>query len=143
VVKEITMDSAEMETLKHICLTQLDNADVDVGLDGITGVIRLDFAVTQYTHDVIFECEDFYLFYVEKAAEDNQALFVGETIVERIENQIDIQRILDASNYGRPARYPATLYEVRVLGGVAIRILCRDFRYSIVPASRPSTSGQQ
>lgn len=121
-----------MDSLNQVCATLLDNADLDVYLNGQTGVIRLCFTVGVSLEEVTFECSQFHSFKMVKAPDDTDCLFVGETRVTLIENSADIERWLSSEGWSwGNTPLPERLYRIETYGAVEITILCQKFTWHI------------
>lgn len=121
-----------MDDLKYVCENLLNDADLDVYLDGITATIKLCFTVANSLEEVTFECSNFHLFKMVKPPDYEQALFVGETKVTMIEEPGEIQRWLGSEGWTwGNAALPERLYLIETLGEVEISILCENFSWDI------------
>ncbi len=121
-----------MDDLKYVCENLLDNADLDVYLDGITATIKLCFTVANSLEKVTFECRNFHSFKMVKAPDDDQALFVGETKVTIIDEPAEIQRWMSSEGWTwGNATLPDKLYLIETLGEVEISIVCNNFSWNI------------
>ena len=121
-----------MDSLDQVCATLLDNADLDVELNGQTAIIRLWFTVGGSREEVTFECSQFHSFKIVKAPDDTDCLFVGKTKVTLIENAVDIERWLSSEGWSwGNTPLPERLYRIEVQGGVEITILCQKFDWHL------------
>jgi hypothetical protein len=121
-----------MNDLNYVCENLLDNADLDVYLDGITATIKLCFTVGGSLEEVIFECSNFHIFKMVKPPDYDQALFVGETKVTTIEEPREIQRWLGSEGWTwENGALQERLYLIETLGEVEILILCEKFSWDI------------
>ncbi len=121
-----------MNDLNYVCENLLDNADLDVYLDGITATIKLCFTVGGSLEEVTFECSNFHIFKMVKPPDYDQALFVGETKVTTIEEPAEIQRWLGSEGWTwENAALQERLYLIETLGEVEILILCEKFSWDI------------
>ena len=117
-----------MDSLNQVCATLLDNADLDVDLNGQTAIIRLCFTVGGSLEKVTFECSQFHSFKIVKVPDDTDCLFVAKTQVTLIENTADIERWLSSEGWSwGNTPLPERLYRIEVLGEVEITILCQKF----------------
>jgi len=120
-----------MYSLNQVCATLLDNADLDVELNGQTAIIRLCFTVGGSHEKVTFECSQFHSFKIVKVPDDTDCLFVGKTIVTLIENTADIERWLSSEGWSWGTPLPEKLYLIEVQGEVEITILCQKFDWHL------------
>lgn len=121
-----------MNDLNYVCENLLDNADLDVYLDGITATIKLCFTVGGSLEEVTFECGNFHIFKMVKPPDQNQCLFVGETKVTMIEEPEEIQRWLGSEGWTwGNVTLQEKLYLIETLGEVEILILCENFSWDI------------
>jgi hypothetical protein len=121
-----------MNNLNYVCENLLDNADLDVHLDGITAKIKLSFTVGGSLEEVTFECSNFHIFKMVKPPDYDQALFVGSTKVTTIEEPAEIQRWLGSEGWTwENAALQERLYLIETFGEVEILILCEKFSWDI------------
>ena len=117
-----------MDSLNQVCATLLNNADLDVDLNGQTAIIRLCFTVGGSLEKVTFECSQFHSFKIVKVPDDTDRLFVGTTRVTLIENTTEIERWLSSEGWSwGNTPLPERLYRIETQGEVEITILCQKF----------------
>ena len=124
-----------MKELEKVCKELLDNADLDVELKQETSIIRLRFATGNKNGELVeifFECNDFHLFTVTKDPEDSESFFVGQTIVNRIEEPKEVESLLSSQGWTFGDRQPPkTLYHIKILGSIKIEIICLTFNWHL------------
>lgn len=125
-----------MDRLNQVCATLLDNADLDVEINGQTAIIRLCFTVGSH-EKITFECSQFHSFKIVKDPDDTDCLFVGKATVTLIETTADIERWLSSEGWSwGTTPLPKKLYRIEVQGGVEITILCQKFDWHLEQTAR-------
>lgn len=124
-----------MRELEKVCKELLDNADLDVELKQETSTIRLRFATGNKKGELVevfFECNEFHLFRVIKASEDSEGFFVGQTIVNKIEEPKEVKNLLSSQGWRFDDRhFPKILYHIKVFGCIEIEIICLKFDWHL------------
>ena len=126
----------DLERLRVLCASLLDDADVDVGLDARTGTVTLDFTAGGSLDRVIIRCSRVWRFRYAKEGDDTSDLFVGETHVYIIEGPEAVSEALKEGWMGLgEGVLPEQLYRVRTEGGAMLDVLCEVLEWESVPAS--------
>jgi len=125
-----------MQELEKVCKELLDNADLDVELENKTSSIRLKFTTGNKEGELVevfFECKNFCFFKMAKNSEDEEGFFVGQTVVNKIEEIEGIKNFLVTQDkaFGNK-QLPNILYHIKILGGAEIEVICFKFDWRLV-----------
>jgi hypothetical protein len=126
----------DLERLQALCAPLLDDADVHVGLDALTGTVTFDFTANGSPERVIIRCWRAWRFRYAKEGDDTSGLFVGETHVCLIEGAEAVWEELkeDWMVLGEGV-LPERLFRVWTEGGAMLDVLCEVLEWESVPAS--------
>lgn len=119
-----------MSSLQEICNSLLDNADLTLSVDGEKGMIKLEFYPAAYDGVIIFHCSDYSRLNYRKSADDDDAIFVGETHVTVIEDKAGIVKLYQEDGwleYNQEIMKPVVLIETD--GGAMLSIVCEKFSW--------------
>ncbi len=127
---------SEWEELQRVCRTLLDNADLDVWLDAENGEIVLCFLVAGSYEQIIFRCGRFHSFKMVKDPEEQECFFVGETHVSFFKEPEEIKQAMAEGWEWEESSLPSQLYQVEVLGGIEVQVVCGTFAWNLIPPTQ-------
>lgn len=119
-----------MSNLQEICKILLNNADLTLSVDGVMGIITLEFYPATYDGVVTFICSNYSRLNFRKSVDDSDAIFVGETQVTTIEDKVSIAKLYKEDGwleYNQKHMNPVVLIEIE--GGAMLSIVCEQFSW--------------
>lgn len=119
-----------MNELQEICATMLDNADLNLSVDGLEGSIKLEFSPAGYTDTIIFYCSNYSRLNYRKSADDEDSIFVGETQVTIIEKISSVARLYKEDGWeAYNQEFMKPVVKIDIEGGAMLSIVCENFSW--------------
>ena len=119
-----------MNTLQEVCDKLLDNADLTLSVDGLCGVIKLEFYPAAFDGVITLFCADYSRLNYRKSADDEDAIFVGEvniTIKEDISSVAKLYQEDGWQSYNQELLKPVVHIEID--GGAMLSIVCEKLSW--------------
>jgi len=116
--------------LSEVCENLLNNADLDLSVDGLKGEIKLEFHPAAFDGVITFFCNNFSRLNFRKDSEDAESIFVGETNVTVKEEISSISKLYKEDgwqSYNKDSLKPVVHIEID--GGTMLNIVCEKFSW--------------
>ncbi|WHI52366.1 hypothetical protein P3339_06170 [Microbulbifer sp. MLAF003] len=119
-----------MSTLQEVCDKLLNNADLTLSVDGLSGVVKLEFYPAAFDGVITLYCADYSRLNYRKSADDEDAIFVGEVNVTIKEDIASVARLYKEDgwqSYSQELLNPVAHIEVE--GGAMLSIVCEKLSW--------------
>jgi hypothetical protein len=116
--------------LTEVCEKLLNNADMSLGLDDVSGEITLEFYPAAFDGVIYFYCKDFTRLNFRKSADDTDAIFVGETKVTIKEEKSSVRKLLKEDGWASyNEEFINSVAHIEIEGGSMLSIVCEKFSW--------------
>ncbi|GLS25186.1 hypothetical protein [Marinibactrum halimedae] len=119
-----------MSSLQEICDTLLDNADLTLSVEGVSGLIKLEFHPAAFDGLITLYCADYSRLNFRKSPDDEDAIFVGEvniTIKKEIRSVAKLYKEDGWQSYNKELLKPVAHIEIE--GGAMLSIVCEKLSW--------------
>ena len=119
-----------MSTLQEVCDWLLDNADLTLSVDGLIGVVKLEFYPAAFDGVITLYCGDYSRLNYRKSADDEDAIFVGEVNITVKKDITSVAKLYEEDGWescNQESLNPVAHIEVE--GATMLSIVCEKLSW--------------